>query len=74
MKSTIKLTKLEQPNCLPQRMSNCPVPTDGFKKPKNLKVLTHNFEVGIVLLKVLSVTIRYPKTQKIGPRVPIGLS
>ena len=39
-------------NCLPQRMSICPVPTDGFKKLKILKVLTYNFEVESLLLKV----------------------
>ena len=66
--------KLEHPNCLPQRMSICPVPTDGFKKLEILKVLTHNFEVKSVLLKVFSVTIGYLKTQKIGPRPPVGLS
>ena len=44
--------KLEHPDYLPQRMSICPVPKDGFKKPKILKVLTHEFEVESVLLKV----------------------
>ena len=34
-------------DCLPQGMSICPVPTDGFKKLKNLKVLTRGgSEVG----------------------------
>ena len=39
-------------DCLPQRMSICPAPTDGFKRPNSLKVLNHEFEVESVLLKV----------------------
>ena len=39
----------------------------------SLKVLTHEFEDESVLLTFLSVTLGYPKTQKIGPRPPVWL-
>ena len=51
-------------DCLPQGMSICPVPTDGFKKLKNLKVLTHEFEVESVLLKVSECHFSIPENPK----------
>ena len=45
----------------------------GLGGLKDLKVLTHEFEVESVLLKVFCITIGYLKTQKIGPRPTVGL-
>ena len=45
-----------------------------YMHSQDLKVLTHEFEAESVLLKFLRITKGYPKTQKNGPRPPVGLT